>query len=1135
MGINVTIVLGATSAGKALELLNRYHQSSSGGAGEAAGRRPRVWLAPTTRTAATIRERLARLEGACLGPGVTTFDGLSRTVIQAANQRIRALSSAMQRELLRRTVADATKNGQLIAYGTAAQQPGFIALLATHFTELRQRGIASSAYARVAQRGQSRQQELAHLFASYNALLNAHQLFDSAGGHAIATALLATGACAPFNQLDVLAVDGFTDFTTAELDLLQQLAGGAKQTIISLIVDTHAVSRDFFTKTSATLAELRRRFPKLEVVALPRHTATNTAIAYCADQVFCHPQPTPPAQVIQHLSTIEIVAASSEHDEITQIARRIKSLLVARATPTGMSTKTPVPADDVLVVFRSVGEVAARVEEVFARYGIPYSIETRPRLARSALYRTLRGLLHLATDDWPFRRLVAVVANRMLAGMDESARRAADWLIRDLQIASGRQKLMAAVTDLAAQHQRASELGEHQQRRAAAAALALPSLQQLADALDQLPHAATATAWVEALQVLCCSLGVSLGALPDESGAGAANLAAWNALANQLLSLERLDNWLKTPPRVRSRQEVAALLADVAAHEPLPRSHDEVGRVRVLSAQTARTESVRHLFLAGMSEQAFPAGVPSGRLASEDDYRFLANAAHQNNGGMPRTRDTASAASAHAHDEMLLFYEMITRAQETLTISYPAMDDKAQELPPSPYVVELQRIFRGSEQHIRVMKSQLSPVPRVAASLQDADCLGTVDGIYSVADWRINAAATAVTADRDCQLLAGLLTCDATKPLAQAIDAGLRVVHARAHGDSHGPYEGVLISPAITKRLRDRFGKRHTWSPSQFETYAACPYKFFLKTVLGLEPLGDLTLETDFARRGSLLHHVLAAFHRKFSESPSDWSAIWHDNERFTAELKRALGGAFAGTPPDGIEAALLELDRRQIDKWTDVYREQYEAYDNSWTKLDERPRPTHFELRFGRKHASEEGYEDPNSVDNSFQLDIGREIIHIAGRIDRIDVGRVGGQTVFNVIDYKSGKRPTLTAEKIESGERLQPALYVMAAQALVFRGDKATPLWAGYWSLKNGVTTRKGFSLHCSAEPGKISSDWEELQPKVIARIAEIVRSARRGDFPVNSADANCTNLCEFRTVCRIGHVRSVGKVWTPPASDA
>ncbi len=162
--------------------------------------------------------------------------------------------------------------------------------------------------------------------------------------------------------------------------------------------------------------------------------------------------------------------------------------------------------------------------------------------------------------------------------------------------------------------------------------------------------------------------------------------------------------------------------------------------------------------------------------------------------------------------------------------------------------------------------------------------------------------------------------------------------------------------------------------------------------------------------------------------------------------------------------------------------------------------------------------------------LDIGGESIEVAGRIDRIDVGRAGDTTVFNVIDYKSGRRPTLTSDKIESGERLQPALYVMAAEALVFGPDKATPLWAGYWSMQGGVTTDKRFSLHCSLESGAPTESWDDLKPKVIKRIGEIVRSTRKGEFPVASRDLDCTSKCDFKTVCRIAQVRSMGKVLGP-----
>jgi ATP-dependent helicase/DNAse subunit B len=516
-----------------------------------------------------------------------------------------------------------------------------------------------------------------------------------------------------------------------------------------------------------------------------------------------------------------------------------------------------------------------------------------------------------------------------------------------------------------------------------------------------------------------------------------------------------------------------------------------------------------------MSEQSFPVGPGSARLADDNDYRFLTNAAHQ----VESPHAGAPSHAAHSQDEMLLFYEVISRATDSLTISYPAMDDKAQELPPSPYVVELKRMFRNSKASFTSTTPLLSPVP-------------PKDEIGSISDWRIAAMAEAAKTEGNRHLLAGLISDPNTKPLAQAIDAGVRITHARARGESFGPAEGVLVRPAITAHLKERFGAEHAWSPSQFETYAACPYKFFLEQVLRLEPLGDLTLETDSARRGSLLHHVLATFHRKYGESASGWSALFRDEARFSTEIKQALQTAIDATPREGIEAALLELDRRQIDKWTDLYRGQHEKYDGAWRKLEnvnEPPHPTHFELRFGRKHPGERGYEDPRSTDDAFKVDIGGEVINIVGRIDRIDVGRAGDKTVFNVIDYKSGQRPTLTPEKIESGERLQPALYVMAAQALVFDNDQGAPLWSGYWSMQGGVTTRKDFSLHCSVD-GKLSDNWIQLQQKVIARIAEIVHAARRGDFQVDSRDPNCTSFCDFKTICRIAQARTTNKI--PPA---
>jgi len=1120
----VVVVAGPARAGKTRALLDSYRHglAASGGRVDRA-----IWLSPSSRAAAAIRDELVRLAGsALLAPGVMTFDDLAKQVVVSSNLRIRAVTPAVRRDLLRRVIATSVDAGELELFADAATRAGFVDLLVEHIRELKRRDVRPTDYAQAAGKlRQPRLRELAKLYSAYEDLLDSHGLWDDERLYYSARDALATNTCPRYSDLELVVADGFNDFTRVQFELLRALAGRAQRLFVSLpMEDSSQASEsgkrdDLFAKTAATLDLLQNQYPRLEVRRLSERPAANVAVGHLVRNVFRHPQPLPGPEVLAALDSIEIVEAASAHDEFEQLARRIKSRIVNGGAK---------PAD-IVVVLRSLSEAAPRISEVFSRFGISFSLETAPRLATAPVLKTLIRVLQFDQADWPFRSLVALVTNNAITSIRSKSRARLDWLIRDLQIARGRQKLLGAIESLARQETNDGQ-SDQQQRRVNAAARSLPALTHVAAALDRLPRKAILSEWGAALETLGRELGLSAFMDPvEDTPSCSADGAAWEAIAANLAALERVDAWLGKPPRQFDRRELLTLLQDLSAHEPLPRTHDDIGRVRVLSAQTARTVFAPHLYLAGMSEQAFPAPTRAGQLATESDYRQLSRAANR----AGKSGDSAPAVPFSAHDEMLLFYEVLSRAGESLTISFPAMDDKAQDLPPSPYVQELRRMFRSSERKLPTALPQLSPVAAFAAagSKERPASQRSAAGMYSVADWRVAAVAEAMPSDGDRRLLAGLFSQQETKPFAGAIDAGVRIVHARARGDQFTPSEVLLISPPVLARLSEEFGAKHSWSPSQFETYAACPYKFFLQSVLRIEPLGELMLETDFARRGSLLHQVLATFHRKYSESEAGgWAALWNDQPRFVAELREALSSAIGNTPPEGIEAALLELDRRQIHKWTDLYHGHHQRYDDSWNEagFDEPPRPTHFELRFGRKHTGEAADEDAGSTDDVFRLDIGGELINIAGRIDRIDVGRVGDRTVFNVIDYKSGKRPTLTTEKIESGERLQPALYVMAAQALVFGEDQAAPLWAGYWSMRDGVNTGKKYSLHCSVESGESTEVWDELKPKVIARIAEIVHAARVGDFPIASTDIHCTSTCDFKTVCRVAQVRSVGKIW-------
>ncbi len=917
MGAEVIVVLGPARAGKTHELVGRYHDALTRERADSLQRL--LWLAPSSRAAAAVRDEIiARGTAACLGPGVLTFDELAKLIVAASKLKMRPISPVLERELLRRVIAASLAAGGLEFYAEAAGRAGFVDLLAEHIRELKRRDIRPEAYSRiVANRGQSQpQQELARLYAGYERQRTSHGLADEEGLHWAARDALADGACPRFANLELIVVDGFTDFTRIQHEILRLLAGRARRLMISLPSDAPptplragrlsdqsvlGARADLFAKTVATLAELKQFYPKLEICHVaPRHAAS-PALDHLAQHVFRYPQPSPPAAVVESLDDIEIVEAAGTQDEIVQLARRIKASLTSpplplRGGPGEGSAATATKPGDIVVVFRSVAEVAPRIEAVFDRFGIPYSLEASPRIARSAVFKTLTALLQLDADDWQFRRVVSVVTNNTLTAIAAPARQAADWLVRDLQLAKGHDKLLEIVGGLAAPQKDIDEFSEHHQRRIAAAAAALPALSQIAAALDQLPPEATPSEWCAALARLGAELGLPLNDLDS---------AAWNAIVAHFAALEHMDDWLAMPPRRLNRSELLSLLVDVATHEALNRRHDDVGRVRILSAQSARAVPARHLYLAGMSEQSFPAPVHSGQLATDAEYQFLGAAAHQ----AAQQDESGFAPPTRGQDEMLLFYEVLSRAQETLTISYPAMDDKAQELPPSPYVVELQRMFCESAKKIPSAKPQLSPVPQPVAANASADAnlrvsrkLADGGGVYCVADWRIAALAEAVRTDGDRRLLAGIFSHGETKQLARAIDGGVRIVHARAHGKEFGPNEGLLTSPAVAARLAERFGCQHSWSPSQLETYAACPYKFYLEDVLKLEPLGDLVLETDFARRGSLLHQVLAAFHRKFSSLPSEWEALKSDESRFVAELKNELQAIFGATPREGIE-----------------------------------------------------------------------------------------------------------------------------------------------------------------------------------------------------------------------------------------
>ena len=80
----------------------------------------------------------------------------------------------------------------------------------------------------------------------------------------------------------------------------------------------------------------------------------------------------------------------------------------------------------------------------------------------------------------------------------------------------------------------------------------------------------------------------------------------------------------------------------------------------------------------------------------------------------------------------------------------------------------------------------------------------------------------------------------------------------------------MLDDAAAMRELERKYGPDYRFSPSQLETYIACPFQFFSKYVLDLEPVEEKDeLDEDLTERGSRLHDILENFETLLKQARS--------------------------------------------------------------------------------------------------------------------------------------------------------------------------------------------------------------------------------------------------------------------------
>jgi ATP-dependent helicase/nuclease subunit B len=1098
----VSVLLGPARSGKTERLLTRYRRALADGQPGCA-----LWLAPHQRSAVDIRGRLLddKLRG-CFSPNVMTFAQFAETVLAMSAEPMRSLSGFMKRQLLGRLIEQAASEDQLQYFRPILDRPGLVELVGQFISELKRLEIWPEHFREVCERRglEAKDRELLHLYESYQQRLLRHQLYDAEGRFWSARELLRQGQQRPWENLRLVVVDGFTDFTRTQHEILELLAERVDELHVSLPQEPDSQRAELFAKSRNTLEQLTARHARLETMWTARpEVAAWPALAHLESELFKNPRE---VRTAEKAGNIETLVAARSLGEVQNIGRTIKKLL-REGDP---ESHTPVRPGDIAVVFRSLTEAAPLVRELFTELGLPFALETGEVLLQSRAVAAFLSFLELDRQDWPFRQLLAVNGNTFFdpdwsEWQTPGAASATERTIHDMQISSGRRELLTQLERKIRAAQAAEETPdpdldqerlEVRRQRRDRAVQTLAVLRRLEACFSSLPQQASPGAWSEALGKFAEEIGLLRAIAAGDAASLPRDRAAWNRLVEVLASGDRLWQDLEEPAPALDLKQVVDLLLEIARTEEIPRERDETGCVRVLAAASARALSIPYLFFAGLSEKSFPPPEREDRLYSEAESQRLH--AH----GLPLV-----LRAERSQEEMLLFYEILTRATRRLYLSFPGLDEKAQPLLPSPYLAEVDRTFSSGVP--RREFTDLSPLPKD-------------DEVLSHGDQRVVAVHQALAGQ--CSLLAGMVQGSATHSVAANIQAGLNTTHERSSIETFSPWEGLLPGEAGRKLLADEFSADHAWSPSHLEQYAHCPHQFFLQRVLKLEPLTDLELEIDFLARGQLLHATLAKLHRQLNEQRGHaTSPAAISDEEYEELANRVLAEVFR--PRDGdypLVQAFEEIDRRLIRRWLSEYRQQHTEYDSRFAGFDVPPTPGHFEVSFGTPRTTA----DPLSTTAAFSL---TDSVKISGRIDRIDVGQLQGRSVFNILDYKTGSSQGYSKSAVRSGDALQLTLYAMAVESLLLKSQRALADRVGYWFVNDRGFTEALAMLDAAHGELRATDDWESLKQTLVARVEALVQAIRDGQFPVFSRDEYCTSRCDYSTVCRINQVRSLRKQWS------
>ncbi len=991
---------------------------------------------------------------------VHQFSSLAHLILRTHRADVADLGDTMQRMLLRAVIRNIHASGQLPTFASVCHKPGFIATVGQLIAEMQDAEVPPDNL--TAATVTPYDVELGRIYSAYIAEMETINRADRRRLLSLARDNLHNNPHLLAN-LDLFIVDGFDQFTPLQLSLLTKIANRVHQSIITLTGEESRM-RPAHRRFQRTRTHLEHTYQPDDIRILvplqPSATVnvpTHPTLAFLERHLFNLDTPAP----LDANGALTVIETADRTREVRAALRHVRRLIDASTDP-----------EHIAIFFRKRLPYAPLLREIAQEYALPLALYDNLPLIEVPSIIAMLTLFRLRQENYPRRMLVEtwrsfadgrLSPEPLHAFMQthnpnipipvdwEHAASMLDRVAHDSQIATGISRLQTLLHTLAQTGPIAVDTTVDEDEFAPTiSADNAAHLHHVLDAFHTWLKPPTKTtldahvAWVRERIVCTFQSHDTTSQVPQPDA----------LLTHILEELQQATHTLNEPP-----VPFATFLAELTtalSSTRYGRQKLQPATIAALPVIVARAPHFDHVILLGMVEGEFPLAMTNPPLYTHRERSALA-------------QQGITIPPPDQADERSLFYETITRARRSLTLTRTYLDERGNTLPASPYLTALLDLVQPASVPLQRIGAGSVPTIHEAASPQEM-----LVAIVKTAHDRQGAYPTAIDHDHHT-----------TVPLLEHVVRACAIEQDREGTSAYGPFEGMLHDEVLIADIKNHFGSEHRWSITQFNDYRTCPFRFAASHILRLKQRGEPEEGIESVGRGRIYHAILA-------KAGETWKNAHYP---FSAQQEQPIIQALHDAADDILAAAPVRYGFRPGAFWhweqADIRRRLIQAvrralYEGGdWTAFH----VVEVEKTFGM-----------GSTTTPLDIHTHDGTVQVIGRVDRIDERDDGS---LALIDYKSTSTVRPLKETL-SGQDVQMPIYLMAVEHIIKPGQQVER--AGFFHLGSGKYS------------SPLTDDTRaQAHDAMIESVTETVRGVHAGVFVVRPRD-RCPTGCMYTSICRL-----------------